>query len=63
MDNEIFRSNEFRSVDATTYALDKGQSESTEEREAQACIKRPPSPVPYVSLPASSFLVVELDSR
>ena len=63
MDNEIFRSNEFRSVDATTHALDKGQSESTEEREAQACIKRPPGPAHYVSLLTSGFLVVELDSR
>jgi hypothetical protein len=63
VDNEIFRSNEFRNVDATTHALDKGQSESTEEREAQECIKRPPGPAPYVSLLAGSFLVVELDSR
>ena len=63
MDNGIFCSNEFRSVDATTHALDKGYSESTEEREGETCIKRAPGPVPYVSLLAGSFLVVELDSR
>jgi hypothetical protein len=59
-----FRFNEFRSVDATTRALDKRQSESTEEREAQACIKRPSYPAHYLSLLSSGFLGVEFgDSR
>lgn len=54
-----FRPNELHSVDATTRALDKSY-ESTEEREAEACIKRAPGPARYPFLFSSGFLTVEL---